>query len=81
MGPWRALCRRQVSRDKATNVGRAMSYVSSAIIFGGIFWRMGASQSSIQDRMGLLQARHMAIPESALSLFCLAVDITCEYVM
>ena len=47
--------RRQVSRDKATNVARAMSNVSSAIIFGGIFWRMGRSQSSIQDRMGLLQ--------------------------
>ncbi|CAK0762983.1 hypothetical protein CVIRNUC_003012 [Coccomyxa viridis] len=46
---------RQVSRDKATNIGRAMSNVSSAIIFGGIFWRMGCSQSSIQDRMGLLQ--------------------------
>ena len=49
-------CRRQVSRDKATNIGRAMSNVSSAVIFGGIFWRMGCSQSSIQDRMGLLQA-------------------------
>ena len=48
--------RRQVSRDKATNIGRAMSNISSAVIFGGIFWRMGASQSSIQDRMGLLQA-------------------------
>jgi hypothetical protein len=54
-----ALCclrRRQVSRDKATNIARAMSNVSSAVIFGGIFWRMGRSQSSIQDRMGLLQA-------------------------
>lgn len=51
-----AACRRQVSRDKATNIGRAISNVSSAVIFGGIFWRMGASQSSIQDRMGLLQA-------------------------
>ena len=46
-----------MSRDKATNIGRAMSNVSSAIIFGGIFWRMGRSQSSVQDRMGLLQAR------------------------
>ena len=45
-----------MSRDKATNIGRAMSNVSSAVIFGGIFWRMGCSQSSIQDRMGLLQA-------------------------
>ncbi|BDA42587.1 Protein white [Coccomyxa sp. Obi] len=46
---------RQISRDKATNVARAMSNVSSAIIFGGIFWRMGRSQTSIQDRMGLMQ--------------------------
>lgn len=48
--------RRQVSRDKATNIGRSMSNISSAVIFGGIFWRMGRSQGSIQDRMGLLQA-------------------------
>ena len=48
-------CRRQISRDQATNVARAMSNVSSAIIFGGIFWRMGRSQTSIQDRMGLMQ--------------------------
>ncbi|GMP59124.1 hypothetical protein CsSME_00022532 [Camellia sinensis var. sinensis] len=29
--------------------------IASAIIFGSVFWRMGKSQSSIQDRMGLLQ--------------------------
>lgn len=51
------VCRRQISRDKATNVARAMSNLSSAIIFGGIFWRMGRSQTSIQDRMGLMQVR------------------------
>ncbi|KAK9909937.1 hypothetical protein WJX75_009739 [Coccomyxa subellipsoidea] len=45
----------QISRDKATNVARAMSNISSAVIFGGIFFRMGRSQSSIQDRMGLMQ--------------------------
>ena len=55
--PVQPLRRRQVSRDKATNIARAMSNVSSAVIFGGIFWRMGRSQSSIQDRMGLLQVR------------------------
>ena len=51
------LCRRQITRDRATNIARAASNVSSALIFGGIFWRMGRSQSAIQDRMGLLQAR------------------------
>ena len=42
-------------RDKATNVSRAMSNVSSAAIFGSIFWRLGRSQASVQNRMGLLQ--------------------------
>ncbi|KAK9828034.1 hypothetical protein WJX81_003580 [Elliptochloris bilobata] len=46
---------RQISRDRATNIARAASNVSSALIFGGIFWRMGRAQSAIQDRMGLLQ--------------------------
>ena len=48
---------RQIARDKATNVSRAMSNISSAIIFGSIYWRLGRSQISIQDRMGLLQVR------------------------
>ena len=30
-------------------------YTCSALIFGAIFYRMGRSQSSIQDRLGLLQ--------------------------
>ena len=42
-------------RDKATNVSRAMSNISSAAIFGSIFWRLGRSQTSVQNRMGLLQ--------------------------
>ncbi|KAG2433874.1 hypothetical protein HXX76_008227 [Chlamydomonas incerta] len=46
---------RQVVRDKATNMARAMSNLSSAIVFGAIFFRMRNGQSSIQDRMGLLQ--------------------------
>nr|GFC83613.1 ABC transporter G family member 7 isoform X2 [Tanacetum cinerariifolium] len=29
--------------------------IASALIFGSVFWRMGKSQTSIQDRMGLLQ--------------------------
>jgi hypothetical protein len=51
---------RQVTRDKVTNVARAMTNVSSAIIFGSIFWRLGRGQTSIQDRMGLLQV-HLSI--------------------
>ena len=52
---------RQIARDKATNFSRAMSNISSAIIFGSIYWRLGRSQISIQDRMGLLQV-HMLCP-------------------
>ena len=58
--PWPGLRRRQITRDRATNIARAASNVSSALIFGGIFWRMGRSQSAIQDRMGLLQASTLA---------------------
>ena len=46
---------RQVTRDRATNVARAASSLSSALIFGSIFFRMGRGQASVQDRMGLLQ--------------------------
>lgn len=46
---------RQVSRDRATNVARVLANVNSAVIFAAIFWRMKRSQSSIQNRMGLLQ--------------------------
>ena len=48
---------RQIKRDKATTVARLMSNVSSAVIFGSIYWRMGRQQVGIQNRMGLLQAR------------------------
>ncbi|KAL7233065.1 hypothetical protein ACSBR1_016832 [Camellia fascicularis] len=41
----------QASRDGPTNKVRARM----SIIFGSVFWRMGRSRSSIQDRMGLLQ--------------------------
>lgn len=45
----------QTTRDKATNYVRAGVNVFSALLFGSIFWRMGFTQTSIQDRMGLLQ--------------------------
>ncbi|GMH26240.1 hypothetical protein Nepgr_028083 [Nepenthes gracilis] len=45
----------QASRDVPTNKVRARMSIASAIIFGSVFWRMGRSQTSIQDRMGLLQ--------------------------
>jgi ABC-type multidrug transport system permease subunit len=57
---------RQATRDKATAVARAASNVSSAIIFGAIFWRMGAAQTSIQDRLGLLQVASINAAMSAL---------------
>ena len=46
---------RQNVRDKATNISRAASNISSAAIFGSIFWRLGRTQASVQNRMGLLQ--------------------------
>lgn len=45
----------QASRDGPTNKVRARMSIASAIIFGSVFWNMGRSQTSIQDRMGLLQ--------------------------
>ncbi|RVX12677.1 ABC transporter G family member 7 [Vitis vinifera] len=45
----------QASRDGPTNKVRSRMSIASAIIFGSVFWRMGRSQTSIQDRMGLLQ--------------------------
>ena len=46
---------RQVTRDKATTVVRAMTALSSALIFGTLFNRLGLSQPAIQSRLGLLQ--------------------------
>ncbi|KAG6524230.1 hypothetical protein ZIOFF_014136 [Zingiber officinale] len=46
----------QASRDGPTNKVRARMSIASAIIFGSVFWRMGRTQTSIQDRMGLLQS-------------------------
>ena len=48
-----------MTRDKATNFSRAGVNVSSALIFGSIFWRMRRTQTAIQDRMGLLQVHHL----------------------
>ncbi|GFH07732.1 ABC transporter domain-containing protein, partial [Haematococcus lacustris] len=42
-------------RDKASTMARIGANVTSALMFGLIFFRMGRSQSAIQDRMGLLQ--------------------------
>jgi hypothetical protein len=36
-------------------MARLSSNLSSAAVFGAIFWRMQKKQSNIQDRMGLLQ--------------------------
>jgi ABC-type multidrug transport system ATPase subunit len=46
---------RQVFRDKATNMIRITTNVNSALVFGSIYWRLKRTQSTIQDRMGLLQ--------------------------
>lgn len=57
---------RQATRDKGTNVSRAMSQVSSAVVFSIIYWRLGHSQASIQDRMGLLQVSAVGTAMSSL---------------
>ncbi|XP_042505533.1 ABC transporter G family member 7-like [Macadamia integrifolia] len=57
----------QASRDGPTNKVRARMSVASAIIFGSVFWQMGRSQTSIQDRMGLLQVAAINTAMAALT--------------
>ncbi|KAF6138891.1 hypothetical protein GIB67_025620 [Kingdonia uniflora] len=57
----------QASRDGPTNIVRARMSIASAIIFGSVFWRMGRSQTSIQDRMGLLQVAAINTAMAALT--------------
>ncbi|KAI0567521.1 ABC-2 type transporter [Gracilaria domingensis] len=57
-GRLRLLFRRawkQVTRDKKTNMSRFMSSFMSALLFGAIYWKIGNTQTTIQDRLGLLQ--------------------------
>jgi len=46
---------RQVARDREANRARMTSQIFSALLFGAIYFQLGNSQSSIQDRLGLLQ--------------------------
>jgi ABC-type multidrug transport system ATPase subunit len=46
---------RQISRDASARAARLASNLSSALMFGAIFFRMGRSQASVKDRLGLLQ--------------------------
>ncbi|KAL2904733.1 ABC transporter G family member 7 [Bienertia sinuspersici] len=67
---FRLLLRRawmQASRDGPTNKVRTRMSIASAIIFGSVFWRMGTSQTSIQDRMGLLQVAAINTAMAALT--------------
>ncbi|GAV74273.1 ABC_tran domain-containing protein/ABC2_membrane domain-containing protein [Cephalotus follicularis] len=57
----------QASRDAPTNKVRAGMSIASAIIFGSVFWRMGRSQTSIPDRMGLLQVAAISTAMAALT--------------
>ncbi|KAL1568548.1 ABC transporter G member 7 [Salvia divinorum] len=72
-GWWRQFClllRRawmQASRDGPTNKVRSRMSIASAIIFGSVFWSMGRSQTSIQDRMGLLQVAAINTAMAALT--------------
>lgn len=67
---FRLLLRRawmQASRDGPTNKVRARMSIASAVIFGSVFWRMGRSQTSIQDRLGLLQVAAINTAMAALT--------------
>lgn len=67
---FRLLLRRawmQACRDGPTNKVRARMSFASALIFGSVFWRMGRSQTSIQDRMGLLQVAAINTAMAALT--------------
>lgn len=67
---FRLLLRRawmQASRDAPTNKVRSRMSIASAVIFGSVFWRMGKSQTSIQDRMGLLQVAAINTAMAALT--------------
>ncbi|KAK9705112.1 hypothetical protein RND81_07G034500 [Saponaria officinalis] len=57
----------QASRDGPTNKVRTRMSIASAIIFGSVFWKMGKSQTSIQDRMGLLQVAAINTAMAALT--------------
>ncbi|KAJ3694396.1 hypothetical protein LUZ60_009876 [Juncus effusus] len=57
----------QAFRDGPTNKVRARMSVASAVIFGSVFWRMGLNQTSIQDRMGLLQVAAINTAMAALT--------------
>eukprot|EP00262_Sarcandra_glabra_P022496 TRINITY_DN998_c0_g1_i3.p1 TRINITY_DN998_c0_g1~~TRINITY_DN998_c0_g1_i3.p1 ORF type:complete len:675 (+),score=101.17 TRINITY_DN998_c0_g1_i3:235-2259(+) len=57
----------QASRDGPTNKVRTRMSIASAIIFGSVFWRMGRSQTSIQDRLGLLQVAAINTAMAALT--------------
>ncbi|ERN00035.1 ABC transporter G family member 7 isoform X1 [Amborella trichopoda] len=57
----------QASRDGPTNKVRSRMSIASALIFGSVFWRIGRSQTSIQDRMGLLQVAAINTAMAALT--------------
>lgn len=73
IGWWRQFCLllkrawMQASRDGPTNKVRTRMSVASAIIFGSVFWRMKNSQTSIQDRLGLLQVAAINTAMAALT--------------
>jgi len=45
---------RQVKRDTKSNMARIIPSITSALMFGMIYWRLGRDQSGIQNRLGFL---------------------------
>jgi len=58
---------RQATRDKTVNIVRVMINVTSAIIFGSIYWQLGLSQAALQSRLGLFQMAAVSAAMQSLS--------------
>jgi hypothetical protein len=46
---------KQITRDKSLNIARLMSGLFSGLLFGAIYFKLGAGASTVADRLGLLQ--------------------------
>jgi ABC-type multidrug transport system permease subunit len=46
---------RQVHRSKVANFARACANIGSGVVFGCIYYKLGKGQSSMNDRLGLMQ--------------------------
>mmetsp|Transcript_34094 Transcript_34094/g.133442 ORF Transcript_34094/g.133442 Transcript_34094/m.133442 type:complete len:283 (+) Transcript_34094:936-1784(+) len=59
---------RQVKRDRKSNMARIIPSITSALMFGMIYWRLGRDQSGIHNRLGFLMVRTPASFSVALEI-------------